>query len=514
MDVKEKWNPTATEHDLDEILDTTNHIRAHLNLPRSEYLFEGALSDYGDIENGFRAFLPTTAWADAPLRVSPNNTLHEPFTRVDLHTATALLPDHNTAAGFSITFGDSPERNTTGRTPAGAPVTQDYSTLTALCRLMRITDTSENLRIGIRSKSVIHSLTTRLQTLEDTNWTGTPYGDILRPLVALLRTRRGLTIFSEQERPRGPDNQQALVAAREAASDQTCPPECVPQPPASQVITGAKLAKLTQAQIYRLMLNFSNEKQKARPSTVRVLNETKLSARARLKAEVTSEEIWKSIRGTNIIQKKVRAFLWKLLHDALPCGKSWGDDPVYVARADCPACSKTESAKHILTECRATGQGRIWELTKALLAQAGITWDIPKCVGDILTCGIPSKVDSLEPGQQRLLTITVSESAWLIWTSRCKWIIEGEGKRENEITANEATNKWNTMIDSKLNFDIMASNRERYDAKAVKEELVLETWSTVIDKKDKLMQSLKCHRNTGVLAGRGLAVRRPPGRNR
>ncbi|KAF5340700.1 hypothetical protein D9611_007416 [Ephemerocybe angulata] len=60
---------------------------------------------------------------------------------------------------------------------------------------------------------------------------------------------------------------------------------------------------------------------------------------------------------------------------------------------------------------------------------------------------------------------------------RCKWIMQEEGKIENRITPHEAINTWIKRINSKLTFDILASNERKYKKKAIDKTLVQDTWA-------------------------------------
>jgi hypothetical protein len=77
--------------------------------------------------------------------------------------------------------------------------------------------------------------------------------------------------------------------------------------------------------------------------------------------------------------------------------------------------------EHILTECQASGQENIWDLTKQLWEKKG--YPCPDInYRTILGCGV-SDTSSTGPkanaGANCLFTITVSESAFLIWKIQC-----------------------------------------------------------------------------------------------
>ncbi|KAJ3533834.1 hypothetical protein NMY22_g7168 [Coprinellus aureogranulatus] len=130
-----------------------------------------------------------------------------------------------------------------------------------------------------------------------------------------------------------------------------------------------------------------------------------------------------------------------------------------------------------------------------------IRWEKPETIGDILSATVKDKRDKSKDkeGRARLKALVIAESAWLIWTLRCKWIMEGEGKPDKTINPLEAGNRWSSMINSKLNFDILASNVKYYKDRAIDCTLVKETWTDVVNDNKRLRKSLKYHRNSGGL---------------
>ncbi|TEB18386.1 hypothetical protein FA13DRAFT_1674953, partial [Coprinellus micaceus] len=131
-----------------------------------------------------------------------------------------------------------------------------------------------------------------------------------------------------------------------------------------------------------------------------------------------------------------------------------------------------------MTKCKANGQEEIWRLTSSLLRKKNICWAPPEDVGDVLGAMVTDKSDKspVKEGRKRLKTILIAESAWLIWTLRCTWIMDHGGGAEKAVTANEAGNRWTSLMNNKLNFDILSSNERRYKTKATSRKLVKSTW--------------------------------------
>jgi len=225
----------------------------------------------------------------------------------------------------------------------------------------------------------------------------------------------------------------------------------------------------------------------------------------------TSPRIWKSINN-RAISRKIRAFMWKSLHDAHRCGKYWTHIPSLEDRAICPTCDELETTDHILTTCKSSSQETVWSLTKELWTMKNLPWP-QTSLGSILGCGItdfrsPSGLSLL--GANRLFTIIISESMYLIWLLRCEWCIQKQCDPSNQHTTNEIRERWLAIINNHLQMDCTLTNKRRYGKRALPALTVHKTWhGTILDE-----QSLPddWHRNTGVLVGIG--ARRPPGRNR
>jgi len=65
----------------------------------------------------------------------------------------------------------------------------------------------------------------------------------------------------------------------------------------------------------------------------------------------------------------------------------------------------------------------------------------------------------------RLFTITVSESTYLIWRIRCDWKITPEGDPSKKITETEIVNRWVKMVAERIKLDILSSDSQKYNAK-------------------------------------------------
>ncbi|KAJ7923686.1 hypothetical protein B0H13DRAFT_2400978 [Mycena leptocephala] len=164
----------------------------------------------------------------------------------------------------------------------------------------------------------------------------------------------------------------------------------------------------------------------------------------------TDEDIWKSIRHKDI-DRKIRNFLWKAMHQTFKCGGYWRNIPNYEQWAVCPVCNVDDSLEHALLECTAPGQEIIWELCKRL-------WEMKHAnmpnlsMGLVLGCALTEfKNPQGKPSNEanRLFRIIVSESAFLIWKIRCERLIS----RNSPHSETEIHNRWVASINNRLKID-------------------------------------------------------------
>lgn len=368
------------------------------------------------------------------------------------------------------------------------------------------TETEEEhrpVRIFIPLDTTIKLLTDKLTECKNTNWMGYGNWPLIRATVARLQTRKGLIILSiyndnvdKQERERI-----KKITAKQSKDRIRVPLKLPTKIKKTTLIQGAKLSSLTQAKVYKHILEHKATNLKPRKQMSLHIRQVKETVLRRDGYTPSKGEIWKLIRSKDIVHQQTMAFLWKLMHGALPCGEIWMKNKKYTSRAVCPGCKTTESPHHMLLACEANRQNKIWKMTEKLLNKKGIKWKKLMNIGKILACRIPPRKSS--PGEAHLTTIAVAEAAWLIWALRCKWIVGDKGKTDKKISSPEAENSWWKMINKHLNLDITASNEKRYKQRTIDADTGYETWENVVQDNNKLYESLDMHRNSGVLVSIG-----------
>ncbi len=143
-----------------------------------------------------------------------------------------------------------------------------------------------------------------------------------------------------------------------------------------------------------------------------------------------------------------------------------------------------ENMEHIMTLCNSPGQNEVWELTKTILEKRGITWS-PPSMAMILSCPIPmfkSENGTRDSGKEHFYRIIISTSTQVIWNARCECVIQKENDHFSPI---QIQNRWRKKVNQRLELDcLMTCNR--FGKKALQKDLVLRTWSGVIENEQQL----------------------------
>ncbi|PPR07907.1 hypothetical protein CVT24_000591 [Panaeolus cyanescens] len=118
------------------------------------------------------------------------------------------------------------------------------------------------------------------------------------------------------------------------------------------------------------------------------------------------------------------------------------------------------------------------DTTTKLLEKKGLP-DTKPTMGDILSCGWSprNKISKEDKGRNRLRTIVISESAYLIWKVRCEWKIGRDKDPRKAHTIPEITNRWTSTINKRLNLDRLHTNKRKFPKSKVDKTLAYNTWN-------------------------------------
>ncbi|KAF5377136.1 hypothetical protein D9757_001831 [Collybiopsis confluens] len=349
------------------------------------------------------------------------------------------------------------------------------------------------LTLGLETDSmhVINTLK-NAKKIEDEGYENTPNGELVRSVIASFRGRKTPMYVKWVKGHAGHErNEGADKMAREALEKNKVSFINL-NPPNTLKITGAKLSKLTQSKAYKAIMNIKekeknkNSRRRTEISIMRVQN----CVEDRFGYIPTQDRIWASIRNKDH-DRKIRDFLWKVAHDAYWTGTHWlraSMPQTLQERAICKGCDEIEDMEHILTKCEMPGQRLLWELAEQLWKKkkSSFEWGKP-AIGDIIGGGMAriygKKKDKPHPGQNRLWKIIITETAYLIWTLRCKRVIEYEGARA--LPESEIQSSWIKMINNRLDLDCRMT-RPSCGSKMISKRLVIATWQGTLHKEDSL----------------------------
>ncbi|KAE9392449.1 hypothetical protein BT96DRAFT_1057036 [Gymnopus androsaceus JB14] len=322
------------------------------------------------------------------------------------------------------------------------------------------------LKIGSDSKTCIDGLTVNLHKWEDRGYIGIANSKEFQATTAVLRARKALTSLQWVKGHAGIEgNEKANELANEGRL-KTVSDNIELSIEKSVWVTGAKLDSITQLLATKAMWTMALD---CRATRSRV-------GRAK----------W-CVKEINDFSRPFRYFLWMTIYNGYKVGDYWRNIPTMEHCAECHHCRCDESMEHILLECEAHGQAKIWELTE---------WIAPD-FGTILSCGLLKVKDpegKYMQGDSRLYRILISESAHLIWKLRCNRVINGKA----DFLETEIENRWWRTIQSRLKLDCLLTSN-KFGKGSLSKRLVEKTWEEVLAGKDNLPDCWI--REDGVLVG-------------
>ncbi|KAJ6506247.1 hypothetical protein C8R47DRAFT_967331 [Mycena vitilis] len=178
-------------------------------------------------------------------------------------------------------------------------------------------------------------------------------------------------------------------------------------------------------------------------------------------------------------------FLWKCMHNIFRVGPFWNHMENLEIFGQCPHCRVDESLEHIMLECDAPRSRQVWRLCSLLWGYKYGHW--PRLNWGVLLGSNLVKFRSakgkLIPHKQRLFTILVSTSMYLIWTLRN----ERRFDNHDELHSNtEIHNRWVSAMDAVLKRDRLLTSNIHFGRLAFNRQMVLNTWSGALWDEDSL----------------------------
>lgn len=279
-----KWNPTTPKLNDDVEREKKGQREADLKLEKHEHLFHHNLEHYAKTSNGFRFLVPEPQRMthEQPHLPTTNPDMDQPCREFFIETKGQNIGDTNAKVSFGISSTTNDPQTIAGVLPTRK--TQDSPTALAygLQTIVKEYGKKDNMKVHLPDKNLVNALTIDLIAHERENWMSFGDPETFRKLTANLRTRTGLTILAEHaEHTDQNARAKARAAAATALSENTRRPP-LPNPSPKDIVSGYQLAGMTQAKLYRILLNHERSNITPRNNTQANLNSIRRSAMRRL----------------------------------------------------------------------------------------------------------------------------------------------------------------------------------------------------------------------------------------
>lgn len=199
----------------------------------------------------------------------------------------------NVVTRAGIWFGENNVRNKALRLPEGLQQSNNSREAVAILRAARITPPDEPLIIKSNSKLILNSLTKNLRRNKDNRWIGLANQEIIKFLVARLKSRRGPTLLVKVKSHTKIEGNEGADKLADMRAKKLTPDKVDPRAPEGYMLKGAKLASITQTKIYEGMLERKLTSQ--RRGTAIYLNMMRWAVLGLNEELPIDERIWRSI---------------------------------------------------------------------------------------------------------------------------------------------------------------------------------------------------------------------------
>jgi len=281
------------------------------------------------------------------------------------------------------------------------------------------------LTIVTRDKWTINWIGGGINDSEDNAWVGAPERELWKRVLIKLRKRNQRIKIrkpnSKREESIIKNQTKKLKNAKNELKELKLKETANQSKGRTFLNEGARLAKLNQNTAYKLALE-ENMKSPGGIITKVNMKLIKKDMEEEWEMKLTETNIWESLE--KIEQPEIAQFIWKLIHGRIKCGKFFRFIPEWTDKEFC-RCGETESMKHILIECKESGQEDLWEMIANLWkTKMKTTFRKPK-IGTIMALGA-IKMRKGEQQKSNIYSTIIAITSWTIWKNRNKRIFEGE----------------------------------------------------------------------------------------
>ncbi|CAK5283645.1 unnamed protein product [Mycena citricolor] len=463
------------------------------------------LTTTGGIEDLFRIFTEgeRNKCKTAPERKPAENPEEETI-EWEVFTDGSATNNGNdgTEAGSGIFFEGDNARNTAIKIPNEFKPSNQVAELLAVKETVEMCPPGAPIHIKSDSMYTINGLTRDLKKNEDQGFLLAANGETMKLTITKIRNRRARTRLTWVKGHSGIHGNEEADRLADKGRRKDKPDIIDTTVDDGLILPGAKIQAMTQSVAYKIIrkLKMQSDRyqdaldRKATNTNIETAQEATKDLNKESEGPATKARIWTATRHKDF-SRSVRYFLWMIIHEGYKVGKHWTKIPGHEERAKCHHCGgeTIETMEHILLECNAAGQRKVWQLAEAIWrTKSGKELDID--MGKIMACGA---IDTGDAGLSRFFRILVSESAHLIWRMRCERVIQ----EKDEATENEISNRWSRTLNTRLLIDCKMTNKTKYGAKAIKPSLVRKTWAKTLQNEERLPEDWT--KRGGVLVGIG-----------
>ncbi|KAJ3577018.1 hypothetical protein NP233_g10 [Leucocoprinus birnbaumii] len=417
-------------------------------------------------------------------------------------------------AGWGVYFKESDQRNSRSR--ATGPQTALAAELQAFIHILQTTNPHEGLHLISKSERAHNAITESYKIWENNGWSEAPHKELMIELISRLRERPAPTFFELINKDNtSPWKEKCISNAKDLAKKgRRSGPENEEDESLNQnqiqtrinVPEGVRLSTITQATAYRRQLDGLKDmkSQTTKENTDIIRSDLK----AKQGHSPITTQLWHSLKRAKNLTRKHKEFLYKTTRGAYKVGKHWlnSDKPEIRERAMCSPCGQLETLDHIYCRCEIPGREQIWRTIMNIwrAKYPNEQWENPQ-LGEIL--GIPSATfkgndGRVDAGKTRLNQILISEGAHAIWRLRCERVIQHGNDPAKFPKKSQIKSLIKHRINHRLRMDCITADSRKFDKRAIREDLVVDTWQGILEDEDAMPEHWT--RSTGVLVGNRL----------